>query len=224
MARHSTFLFADIAGFTALTEAHGDADAADLAVDFARRVRDRLDGDGGEVVKTIGDAVMIRMDVPATAITLGLEIVEDLMAGHGEPAVRVGMHAGLASERDGDYFGASVNLAARIAAFAGGGEVVLSAAVRDAAAATLDGVRFIALGRQRLRNAHEPVDLYAAVRRTADTRAAQMLDPVCRMAIAPGREARRIVHAGTEYVFCSASCADRFAAQPEAYTLRHLKF
>jgi len=223
MSRHSTFVFADIAGFTALTEAHGDDDAADLAVDFAQRVGDRLAGDGGEVVKSIGDAVMIRLDLPATAVTLGLEIVEDLMAGHGEPTVRVGMHAGRASERDGDYFGASVNLAARIAAFAGGGEVVLSAAVRDAAA-TLEGVRFIALGRQRLRNAHEPVDLYTAVRRTAGTRVAQMLDPVCRMAIAPGREARRIVHADTEYVFCSASCADRFEAQPEAYTLRHLRF
>lgn len=223
MSRHSTFVFADIAGFTALTEAHGDDHAADLAVDFAQRVRDRLGGDSGEVVKSIGDAVMIRVDTPATAITLGLEIVEDLMAGHGEPTVRVGMHAGPASERDGDYFGASVNIAARIAAFAGGGEVVLSAAVRDAAA-TLDGVRFIALGRQRLRNAHEPVDLYAAVRRTADARVTQLLDPVCRMAIAPGREATRIVHAGTEYVFCSASCADRFAAQPEAYTLRHLEF
>ena len=222
MSHHSTFVFADIAGFTALTEAHGDDDAADLAVDFAQRVRDRLAADGGEVVKTIGDAVMIRMDTPASAITLGLEIVEGLMAGHGEPTVRVGMHTGAASKRGGDYFGASVNLAARIAAFAGGGQVVLSAAVRDGGA-TLQGVRFLALGHQRLRNAHELVHLYAAIRDSTEARLTQMLDPVCRMAIAPGREVSRVVHADTEYLFCSASCADRFAADPEAYTLRHLK-
>ena len=197
MSQHSTFLFADIAGFTALTEAHGDEDAADLALDFAVRVRDSLAGGRGEVVKTIGDAVMIRIHAPATAIALGLEIVDEVMAGHGQPTVRVGMHMGPASERDADFFGASVNLAARIAASAAGGEVLLSAAVRDAAGA-VDGVGFVSLGRHRLRNVAEPVELYAAYRYAADSRPVRALDPVCRMAIAPGREARRISHAGTD--------------------------
>lgn len=216
MSRHGTFVFADIAGFTALTEAHGDEDAADLAVDFARRVSGRVAHGGGEVVKTIGDAVMIRMDRSAAAIALGLEIVEDLMADHGEPTVRVGMHTGPASRRGADFFGASVNLAARIAAFAGGGEVVLSAAVREAGVP--EGVRLVALGRQRLRHSAEPVDLYAAQRHATGARLARALDPVCRMAVVPGREARRIRYVDTDYVFCSADCADRFAAQPEAYT------
>lgn len=126
------------------------------------------------------------------------------------------MHTGPASRRGADFFGASVNLAARIAAFAGGGEVVLSAAVREAGVP--EGVRLVALGQQRLRHSAEPVDLYAAQRHATRARLARALDPVCRMAVVPGREARRIRYVDTDYVFCSADCADRFAAQPEAYT------
>lgn len=100
-------------------------------------------------IKSIGDAVMIRMDTSASGDHAGIEIIEVLMARHGEPTVRVGMHTGPASERRGDFFGASVNLAARIAPFAGGGEVLLSGAVREAGA-PVEGVRFVALGPQRL--------------------------------------------------------------------------
>ena len=215
--RHdSTFVFADLAGFTALTEAHGDEDAADLAVEFAHRLRQRLGGLDGELVKTIGDAAMIRMDSAGSAVALGLEIVSDLMGDHGQPTVRVGMHAGPASERDGDFFGATVNIAARITGLAGGGQVLLSAAVHDAAV-DVEGVRFEPLGERRLRNATRPLHLYTAVRDSA--RPTMLVDPVCRMAIAPGRESQRITHADTVYVFCSPNCADRFLAQPEAYTL-----
>ncbi len=65
-----TFLFADLAGFTALTEAHGDEEAADLAAEFFDCVRDLLPDYGGEEVKTIGDAVMVRCDRPDAAVEL----------------------------------------------------------------------------------------------------------------------------------------------------------
>ena len=218
--RHdSTFVFADLAGFTALTEAHGDDDAADLAVEFARRLRQSLDGLDGELIKTIGDAAMIRMQAAGAAVVLGLEIVTDLMGDHGQPTVRVGMHTGPASERDGDFFGATVNIAARITALAGGGQVLLSGAVHEAAA-VVEGVRFESLGERRLRNATRPQHLYKAVRDPAAP--TMLLDPVCRMAISPGREVRRITYADTVYVFCSPDCADRFVAEPKAYILRHL--
>src|SRR3954469_5380805 len=56
----ATFLFADIAGFTALTEAHGDEEAADLVADFCRAVQAELPAYGGVHLKTIGDALMLR--------------------------------------------------------------------------------------------------------------------------------------------------------------------
>jgi adenylate cyclase len=127
-ASHATFLFADIAGFTALTEAHGDEQAATLVADFCEAVRAELPA-GAAHVKTIGDALMLRVPDPSEAILLALHLTHEVMRGHGAPAVRVGLHHGPAVERDGDYFGATVNLAARVSGLATGGEVL--AAVRQ---------------------------------------------------------------------------------------------
>jgi len=123
---NATFVFADLAGFTALTEAHGDEQAAAVVADFGTAVRDQLPATGGHQVKGIGDAVMLCIPDPGAAVRLGLRITHELMLGHGAPAVRVGMHHGPAIERDGDYFGAAVNLAARVSAEATGGEVLLT--------------------------------------------------------------------------------------------------
>jgi adenylate cyclase len=70
---------------------------------------------------------MLRIPDPGQTILLGLHITYGLMPGHGAPAVRVGLHHASAIERDGDYFGAAVNLAARVSGVAIGGEVLLTA-------------------------------------------------------------------------------------------------
>ena len=157
-----TFLFADLAGFTALTEAVGDERAADLAVAFCERVCELNDPHDAEDVKTIGDACMIRARDPALAVELGLHIVGDVGAHHGLPGVRVGMHHGPAVQRRGDWFGATVNIAARVAALAGEGEVLLTDAVRRAAGA-LPGVDYEPRGTHRLRHVSQPIVLHAAV-------------------------------------------------------------
>src|SRR3954452_5489772 len=191
----ATFLFADIAGFTALTEAHGDEQAATLAADFCDAVKAELPAIDGAHVKSIGDALMLRIPDPGEAILLGLRIVGDLMRDHGAPAVRVGLHHGPAIERDGDYFGATVNLAARVSAAAVGGEVLLTAHAASLAPA-LDGVVYESRGRRDLRNVREPVELIAAVR-VAEAAGTQMvIDPVCRMAVDPERAAGRLVYDG----------------------------
>lgn len=210
-----TFVFADIAGYTALTEAHGDADAAELAAEFCRAISELAAASGGEVIKTIGDAVMVRHSVAAEAVDLGLRAAHDVIAGHGFPAVRVGMHHGPAIAREGDWFGATVNLAARVSALAAGGEVLVTGAVQERAS-ELEGVEYESRGEQRIRNVTAPVPLFAAVR---DERSdeARHLDPVCRMLVAEGREAGSFRHGGTLYRFCSLECARRFLSDPDAY-------
>jgi adenylate cyclase len=215
-AAAATFLFADIAGFTALTEAHGDEQAAVLVADFCAAVRAELGRYGATQVKTIGDALLLRIPEPAQAIGLGLWIAHDVLAGHGAPAVRVGMHHGSAVEREGDFFGAAVNLAARVSAAATGGEVLLTA--RTAALAPdLEGILYEARGRQALRNVSEPVELVAAVRhgRSAGHRLA--VDPVCQMVVDHRHAAGRLVYQDVAYFFCSLTCAGQFAAHPERY-------
>ena len=167
-------------------------------------------------MKTIGDAVMVRHDEPAQAVLLGLTAAHEVIAGHGFPAVRVGMHHGPAIEREGDWFGATVNLAARVAAAAAGGEVLVTSAVRDHAD-ELPGVEFESRGEHRMRNVVAPVPLFAAVSDDRSTEA-RHLDPVCHMLVAEGREAGSLRHEGTLYRFCSLECARRFLAGPEAYT------
>ena len=212
----ATFLFADIAGFTALTEAHGDEQAAQLVADFCRAVRDELPAVGGRQVKTIGDAIMLVVPEPTDAVLLGLRITHELMLRHGAPAVRVGLNHGTAVERDGDYFGAAVNLAARVSAEAGGGEVLLTGDTA-ALAPQPDGVLYEPRGRRELRNVREPVELFAAVRAGASRESALPCDPVCRMAVDPERAAGRLVHEDVTYFFCSLACAGEFARRPERF-------
>jgi adenylate cyclase len=212
---HATFVFADIAGFTALTEAHGDEQAATLVADFCDAVRAQLPA-GAAHVKTIGDALMLRVPDPGEAILLGLHLTDTLMRGHGAPAVRAGLHHGPAIERDGDYFGATVNLAARVSGLAAGGEVLVTAHTA-ALAADLEGVFYEPRGRHTLRNVREPVDVFAAVRQSEPTRGRLPVDPVCRMAVDPDRAAGRLMHEGTAYFFCTLACAGEFAREPERF-------
>jgi adenylate cyclase len=209
-------MFADIAGFTALTEAHGDEEAANLVADFCDAVKAELPEFGGAHLKTIGDALMLRVDDPGDAVQLGLRITHELMAGHGAPAVRVGLHHGSAVERDGDYFGAAVNLAARISAVATGGEVLLSAHTAGLAPQP-DGVYYEPRGRQTLRNMREPIELFSAVRTGQPGQGRLVIDPVCQMAVDPDHAAGRLIVDGTAYHFCTIACAGQFARNPEHF-------
>jgi len=212
----ATFVFADLAGFTALTEAHGDEEAVRLVEEFSGAVEAELPAVRGEHVKTIGDALMLRIPDPGDAVLLGLRIANDLITEHGAPAVRVGLHHGPAVERTGDYFGASVNLAARVAALASGGEVLLTGTTA-ALAPELEGVLYESRGRQALRNVAEPIEIFAALQ-VGDGEDRLPVDPVCRMVVDPDRAAGRLVYEDGLYFFCSLTCAGEFARHPERFT------
>lgn len=214
-AQHS-FLFADLSGFTALTEAHGDEEAADLVGEFVAEVRALLPEHEAEEIKCIGDAVMIRCDNAAQAVQLGVHIVAVIGDRHGFPMVRVGIDTGSAAERDGDWFGATVNVAARVAGAAVGGEVLITEATRVAAEAP-DGIHLVERGRRTLKNLMEPVQLYAAMAEGEVSAGGLPIDPVCRMAVDPSHSAGELRHAGIDYLFCSLACAQAFASDPDRY-------
>lgn len=154
--KEHTFLFTDLVGFSTLTELEGDHRGAEVACSFYAAVRALLPTYHAEEVKTLGDGLMLRCDDPGAAIALGLRIVDDLGKVPGFPAVRVGMHTGPAVFRDGDWYGMTVNVAARLCAAAGGDEVLVSGATRAAAGR----VRKVALDEPRLhwlKNVTEPV-------------------------------------------------------------------
>ena len=211
----ATFLFADIAGFTALTEAHGDEHALQLVDEFARAVQAELPGVDGEHVKTVGDALMLRVPEPGDAVRLGLWITRKAMGGHQAPSVRVGCNHGSAVERGGDYFGATINVAARVSALAGGGEVLVTGPTA-ALAPDLEGVLYESRGRQVLRNVAEPVEIFAVVRVDENTDRLPV-DPVCQMAVDPEHAVGRLLVDDKAHYFCSLTCAAAFAQHPERY-------
>lgn len=215
-AAAATFLFADIAGFTALTEAHGDEQAVQLVEDFAAAVQAELPRVEGEYVKTIGDALMLRVPDPGDAIRLGLWITRNAIGGHQAPSVRVGGNHGAAIARGADYFGSTVNVAARVSALAGGGELLVTGHTA-ALVPDLEGVVYESRGRQVLRNVAEPVEIFAVARVDENTDH-QAIDPVCQMTVDPERAAGRLRVGETAYYFCSLTCAGAFAQHPERYS------
>jgi adenylate cyclase len=210
----STFLFADLAGFTALTEAHGDEEAIEIASQFAEGVRAVLPEHRAEEIKTIGDEVMIRVADSADAVRLGVKITSEL-AGHGRPPVRVGMHSGPATRRDGDWFGATVNIASRVADEAGPGEVLLTDGTRHDLDET-DGFELIERGPRYFKHLPKPIPLHRAVAIGAAPPELK-IDPVCRMAVDPRRAPATRHRIGLPYSFCSLECAKAFSESPRSY-------
>jgi len=113
------------------------------------------------VVKTLGDGVMVHLVDPAAAVRLGVRLSEDLGRRDGLPPLRVGIHTGPAVERGGDWFGAAVNVASRVAELASVGEVLVTEPAVQAAG-VLPGVAFEDHGERRLKNVSGPVRVYAA--------------------------------------------------------------
>jgi adenylate cyclase len=132
MHRPPAISFLDITGYTRLTEERGDAAAADVAARLARLVERSSQEHGGRPVKWLGDGVMFHFREPGGAVVAALEMVEGA-ARHDLPPAHVGVHAGPVIFQEGDYFGRTVNLAARIAEYARPGEVVVSQEVVDSA-------------------------------------------------------------------------------------------
>jgi adenylate cyclase len=213
-----TFVFADLAGYTALTEAHGDERAADVAASFCGEVRALLDDYDAHEVKSIGDALMLYSADAREALHMAARIAGEFGSRHHSLGVRVGMHTGTAVERDGDWFGGAVNLAARVAAAAGPGEVLLTSATAEAARAEQGELELTPRGRQRFHNVSEPVEVFALAASGTAASGPLPIDPVCRMAVDPERARRRMVHRGAEYYFCSEQCAAAFSKAPDTYS------
>ena len=95
-----------------------------------RAVEGSVRAHGGRVVKRLGDGVMAVFEDPAAAVQAGCEAAGAAGRLH-EPGLRAGVHIGRPRMLGGDFFGVDVNIAARVAAAAGGGEVLVSDAVRD---------------------------------------------------------------------------------------------
>ena len=147
--------FADLAGYTRLTEEAGEEEAVDVVERFVEAVGETLPEEA-RVVKTIGDEVMVIGADPGTLVDWAVGF-QALNAGAAAP--RIGVHAGETLYRDGDYYGRAVNLAAWVGARAAGGEVLVTRPVVEAAGGHLS---FEPIGEVKLKGFTEATDLFLA--------------------------------------------------------------
>jgi adenylate cyclase len=123
--------FADLVGFTVLSQQVGEDELAAIVDQFEQLAFDVVTAQGGRVVKMIGDEVMFTVDSAEAAAEIGLALAEGTRGADELSDLRVGLAAGPLLEREGDLYGPVVNLASRITSIAFPGTIVVSASVRD---------------------------------------------------------------------------------------------
>jgi adenylate cyclase len=150
-----TIAFADLAGYTRMTEEQGEEEALGAVERFVEAVEHTLP-DEARIIKTIGDEVMIVGPDSSTLVDWAVGF-QELMTER--PLPRIGMHSGEALYRDGDYYGGSVNLAARVAARSAGGEVLVTRPIVEAAGSHLE---FERIGEVKLKGFRQATELFLA--------------------------------------------------------------
>ncbi len=212
----ATFMFADLSGYTAMTDIHGDNHAADVAHQYVSDLRNLADDHGAKEIKTVGDGVLHRVDDPNEALIFGVRIVNEVGQQHGSLGVSVGMDFGEAVERDSDYFGLAVNTAARLSDLAQANDVLLTENVHRATG-ELHGISVEEFAEQKLKGITEKVRIFSASRVGLEPEITLNTDPVCHMRIDPKLSPQKITFKGTEYFFCSDRCARLFHANPHNF-------
>jgi class 3 adenylate cyclase len=208
----AVFVIADLSGYTALTETHGDTYAADVVARYVE-LADAALRRGARRSDRVGDEILIVADVAIAALETAIRLREAVDREPLFPTIRVGIHGGTVVERDGTYFGAVLNLTSRIASHARGGQILGTRVVAEVAA-LLPGLEARSIGSVRFRNVAEPVDVWEILGGSSEI---AFLDPVCRMQVRPETAPARLPFAGHTFFFCSFECARTFAAAPERY-------
>lgn len=212
--RHVAFLLADLAGYVALTEAHGNAGALEAIERLLALVQGAL-APGARLVERVGDQVVVAADDAGAALDTALRLLTSAAAEPRFPPLRIGGHAGLVLDRDGAYFGAALNVAARVAARARPGQVLCTAAFAEAARGR-PGVVVQSLGSVPLRHMVEPVELFE-VTAGVETKPGAVIDPVCHMQLVPADAVASVRRGDRTYYFCCEGCATAFADRPDAF-------
>lgn len=209
----AVFVMADLSGFTALTEAHGNLRAADVVARYAEIVRALLDP-GVRFLERVGDEIVLVADDAAPAVRTAVRLREAIEREPLFPLVRIGLHGGRVVEREGEYFGAALNVTARVTAYARPGQILCTETIA-ARARQMPDVELCSLGDVKFKNVAEPVPVFEVLCRGPVD--AGRVDPVCHMRVDPETAAARIVYKDAPRFFCSLECARAFLEKPESY-------
>jgi class 3 adenylate cyclase len=183
------FLFADMRGYTGLVERRGANAASQLLERYRALTRQVVAEHGGAEIKTEGDSFYVVLPSASGAVRCGLALVAACAVppdGGEAINVGVGVHAGEAVAHQGGYVGSAVNIAARVCAAAGSGQLLATATVRELTRSVVDA-RFVPLGRKTLKGIGDSVELFWVQPTTSPAR------PVARTTrLRPGSRSRAV--------------------------------
>ena len=211
MQNSATVAFIDLAGFSAISDVYGDASAIAILEIFEGMVREALSA-YEPPIKWIGDEAMLSFAEPESAIQALGTLLQACRKEPRLPLTRAGMNHGPVVRRGGDLFGSTVNIAARITALAGPGQLLATQAIADTAAAR--GILVHDLGKTALRSVAEEIPPYEI--ELAPSPDPAWIDPVCKMH-APYASYRRAAPEGPW--FCSPRCEEAYRKSPQTYPL-----
>jgi adenylate cyclase len=208
------FLIADLSGYTALTEAHGNVEAAKVVARYVELTLAVLEP-GVSVVERVGDELVLTSATVVPIAVTAIRLRDAVEAEPRFPRVRSGVHLGRVLEQDGHFYGTALNVTARVAQDARPGQILCTAAVAHALA---HDSRFTSrpLGAHRFKNMTVPIEVFELAPDTVG-RAMQTVDPVCRMQVDEETAPAKLPWQGRTLYFCSFECARLFAEHPDDY-------
>jgi len=207
-------LIADLSGYTALTEAHGNISAAKVVKRYFEIVESVLD-DKAQLVDRIGDEVLIANENADDGIRIALKLREMIENEPNFPNVHLGIHAGDVIEQDGKIFGSALNIASRVAAYARAGQILCTDVVIELITSK-DRYRYRSLGKINFKNVIAPPSIYE-ITDNLEKDKNNVTDPVCQMLVKPDTAPAKLPFQGQTYYFCSFECVKAFAGHPHAY-------
>jgi len=209
-------LVADLSGYTALTEAHGNISAAKVVNRYTEIAKESL-YEGTRIIERVGDEILIAGTDAVGIIKTAFKLVHKVETEPFFPTVHAGIHAGKVLEQEGHYFGSALNIASRVASHARGCQILCTNAVAEMAG-EMEDIKYEAVGEVNFKNIFEPVALFEII---TDCRKLEInvVDPVCRMFIIPESASAQVTFKGNNYYFCSFECAKKFTNRPNLFAI-----
>lgn len=201
-------MMADLSGFTAMTEIHGDQSAVSIIDKYLNIVQKSLVG-SSYLYERVGDEMII---IASTAEDIAYTSTFMFEYAHNENnflPLHAGLHYGPVIKKDGHFYGTTINTAARITSVAEKGKIICSAEFKEQLP---KNHQFILSnkGKQKFKNLLNPVDLFEMSCCIEYMTRQYVIDPVCHMLIKAPGTAQQLLHDGERYYFCSESCLKKY--------------
>lgn len=212
-------LIADLTGYTAMTDVHGGVSAAKMVSKYMKIVGLAVHGKT-KVVQRIGDQVVMIAKDPSDLLTTAKQLNALIIEEHHFLSIHAGLHYGTIIVENGNLFGSTINIAARIMNLASSRQILCSSFFQRRLSANEQKL-FKSIGVHKLKNVMSDIELFELVDTTMNP---FKIDPVCHMHVASNKQSLTLEYQGITYHFCSDHCMSLFRAAPERFIgeARHL--